>query len=303
MKKPIKAENINEYMWNPWHGCHKCSSGCLHCYMFEQDRAFGQNSNIIKLNRASFRLPVQKIRNKDTKKLEKYELQYKIPSNSIIRTCLTSDFFIEEADVWRKEAWEFIHQRKDCLFIIITKRPERILQCLPDNWLEGWHNVVINVTAENENAAWERIPILLDLPIKHRGITIAPMLERMDIRPFLSSGVIEQVSVGGERYNGSDGPCRVLELSWVKDIKEQCEEYDTAFNFYQTGSRLKLETGQIIHINPRDERGLAEFYDLDIDTDLLEHWQAEASEIELQELTEEAYRIYKQITLYDLGLN
>lgn len=289
-----------KYMWNPWHGCHKCSAGCLYCYMYEQDKNIGINSNKVTLNRTQFRLPVRKFRDK-TKKSEKYELQYKIPSGSVIMTCLTSDFFIEEADVWRHEAWEFIHERKDCLFIIITKRPERIEQCLPDNWLDGWHNVYINVTCETNEMAWLRMPIVLDLPIKHIGMNLAPMLEKMDIRPFLSSGLIEQVSVGGESYIGYEGLARTLEMTWVKDIKEQCEYYDTDFEFYQTGSRLKLENGQIIGINPRDERGLAEFYNLNN----FEHrtdWKATIKEMEMQELAENAHKIYKQITLGDLGL-
>lgn len=28
-------------MWNPWHGCHKISAGCRHCYVYREDAAFG----------------------------------------------------------------------------------------------------------------------------------------------------------------------------------------------------------------------------------------------------------------------
>ena len=24
-------------IWNPWHGCHKVSEGCAHCYMYFLD--------------------------------------------------------------------------------------------------------------------------------------------------------------------------------------------------------------------------------------------------------------------------
>ena len=289
-------------MWNPWHGCHKCSEGCLRCYMYEQDKNYGVNSNTVRVTRSGFRLPVQKVRNKENKRVEKYELTYKIPSGSLIMTCMTSDFFIEEADIWRQDAWQFIHERRDCLFQIITKRPERIKQCLPDNWLNGWNNVIISVTAENENRAWERVPILLDLPIKHKGIVIAPMLEHMDIKPFLSSGEIEQVSISGESYIGWDGIARVLKMSWVKDIKQQCEEYDVPFRFHQTGSRLELENGRILHINKRDEHGLADFYDLNIEEAGGINWKMTAEELELQSLAENAHRIYKQLTLDDWGV-
>lgn len=303
MKMAVNYElGENKYVWNPWHGCHKCSEGCQRCYVFERDRVIGVNTNIVKQNRTGFRLPVQK-RREHNKKLEKYELQYKIPSGSIIITCLTSDFFLEEADTMRIEAWNFIHERQDCLFHIITKRPERIKQCLPDNWLEGWHNVIISVTAENENRAWERIPILLNLPIRHKGINIAPMLEQMDISPFLSSGDIENVSIGGESYLGFDGLARKLKLSWVKDIAKQCIDYNTNFNFYQTGSRLELENGQIIHINKRDEHGLADFYKLNHIDDMVGDWRATAKELEMQSLAEQAHKVYKQLTLADLGVD
>ena len=27
-------------IWNPWHGCVKCSEGCQHCYMYFLDRVW-----------------------------------------------------------------------------------------------------------------------------------------------------------------------------------------------------------------------------------------------------------------------
>lgn len=283
--------------WNPWHGCHKCSEGCLRCYMYEIDKNYGRRSDIVTLARTGFRLPVQRVRSKDNRH-EKYELEYKIPSGSHVMVCLSSDFFIEEADVWRNEAWGFIHERNDCLFEIITKRPERIEQCLPDNWLDGWNNVIINVTAENENRAWERIPILLNLPIKHMGIVIEPMLEQMDIRPYLSSGLIERVTVGGESYKGWDGVARELDLAWVKDIQQQCIEYEVPFEFHQTGTRLKVANNKIISVMRKtDEYGLAQFYGFNIEEAGGINWKATAKDLELQALAESAHHIYKQLAL------
>ena len=279
---------MEKIIWNPWHGCHKCSEGCLRCYMYEMDKNYGRRSDIVTQARTGFRLPIQRVRSKD-KKHEKYELEYKIPSGSHVLTCISSDFFIEEADIWRHDAWNFIHERND--------------QCLPDNWLDGWNNVIINVTAENENRAWERIPILLDLPIKHMGIVIEPMLEQMDIRPYLSSGLIEHVTVGGESYKGWDGVARELNLNWVKDIQQQCIEYDIPFSFHQTGTRLKVDDKRIITVMKKtDEYGLAQFYGFDIEEAGGINWKATAEELELQALAENAHNIYKQLTLEDYGL-
>lgn len=39
--------------------------------------------------------------------------RYKIQSGEMIRVCMTSDFFLEEADGWRDEAWEIMRERSD----------------------------------------------------------------------------------------------------------------------------------------------------------------------------------------------
>ena len=90
-------------------------------------------------------------------------------SGEMIRVCMNSDFFLEEADPWRDEAWAIIRQRPDVKFWLLTKRPERVSACLPYDWGDGWENVMFNVTCENQRRADERIPILLDLPFKHKG--------------------------------------------------------------------------------------------------------------------------------------
>lgn len=293
---------VHTYMWNPWHGCHKCSDGCLRCYMYERDKAIGVNPSIVKRNKTEFRLPIQKQKQKGSRKLEDYEIRYKIPSGSIIMTCLTSDFFIEEADVMREEAWKFISERYECLFHIITKRPERIYQCLPDAWGDGWDNVIISVTAENTEMAWQRIPILLDLPLKYRGITIAPMLEPIDIKPFLSSGIIDTVQVSGESYNGLEGKPRILQLDWVHDLFEQCKYYDTEFDFFQTGTLLKDYEGKVVRVRRNDERSLARFYNLSLSYNhgVMSNWKDIASTIEENRRSELARSIYKQITLEEV---
>lgn len=83
---------------------------------------------------------------------------------------MTSDFFLEEADKWREDAWKIMHKRSDVVFILITKRPERIAQVLPSDWGDGYENVQLNVTCENQQRADERIPILFNLPLNTRAL-------------------------------------------------------------------------------------------------------------------------------------
>lgn len=46
-------------LWNPWHGCTKCSPGCQNCYVYRRDAEFGKDASIVKKT-ASFNLPVKK---------------------------------------------------------------------------------------------------------------------------------------------------------------------------------------------------------------------------------------------------
>lgn len=220
-------------IWNPWHGCIKCSEGCENCYMYFLDSIRDQDGRNIYKTKTNFKYPLQKNR----------AGEYKIKSGEMIRVCMTSDFFLEVADEWRAEAWEIMRIRSDVKFFLLTKRPQRVRECLPFNWGSGWENIFFNVTCENQKRADERIPILFDLPFKHKGIMTAPLIGPVDIEKYLKAGQIEQVICGGENYNGS----RICRYEWVKSLSEQCRKYDVTFNFIETGSVFEKD-GKIYNI-------------------------------------------------------
>ena len=224
-------------IWNPWHGCKKVSEGCQNCYMYFLDAMRDQDGARI-YRTGNFRYPLSKHR----------EGHYKVKSGEMIRVCMTSDFFLEEADPWRDEAWEIIRQRPDLKFFLLTKRPQRVAEHLPWDWGEGWENVMFNVTCENQRRADERIPILLSLPFKHKGIMCAPMIGPVSIKDYLPTGQIEQVLCDGENYGGT----RPLHYEWVKTLHDECVERDVTFVFLTTGRRFvkdgklyKIEDGKL----------------------------------------------------------
>jgi protein gp37 len=220
-------------IWNPWHGCIKVSEGCQHCYMYYLDRKRGMDARHIFKTRAGFDYPIQK---------DRYG-RYKIKSGELIRICMSSDFFLAEADQWRDEVWRSIKERSDVKFFILTKRPERVRDLLPDDWGDGWDNVFFNVTCENQRRADERIPLLLSLPFKHKGIMTAPFIGPVEIESYLATGQIEQVICGGENYDGAR-PCN---YDWVKSLSEQCRRHDVTFCFIETGTRF-IKDGREYHI-------------------------------------------------------
>lgn len=104
---------------------------------------------------------------------------------------------------------------------------------MPDDWGDGYDNVLIGCTVENQDRADYRLSIFKELPIKHKSIIIAPLLESVNISEYLDE-TIDEVSVGGESgYNAR--PCN---YDWILEIRQQCIEKNIPFRFHQTGANF-----------------------------------------------------------------
>jgi protein gp37 len=187
-----------EATWNPWHGCHKVSQGCKNCYMFRDKERYGQDPNIVVRSKTKFYDP----------------LKWSEPRT--IFTCSWSDFFIEEADAWRDEAFAIMALTPQHTFQILTKRPERMLEYLSvpghianaaielrkergitfpnaefnteplgygDPGAEWFplRNVWLGVSVEDQKTADERIPLLLKTPAAVRWLSMEPLLGPVDL--------------------------------------------------------------------------------------------------------------------------
>ena len=221
-------------MWNPWRGCHKYSEGCKFCYIHKGDTKRGVDTNqIVKTDK--FDAPI--LKNKKN--------EYKIKSGQIVYLCFSTDFLIEEADQWREECWKMIKERSDLTFIFLTKRIERFLECIPSDWKDGYDNVVVGCTIENQDRTDFRLSIFDKLPIKHKNIICQPLIERVDLSAHLKN--IELVVVGGE----SDYRARPLNYEWVLSIREQCMKENVHFEFRQCGTYF-IRDDKTYHLNVRD---------------------------------------------------
>lgn len=233
--------------WNPWHGCHKVSAGCQNCYVYRMDERHGKDSSIVtKLK--NFDLPIRRKRDKS----------YKIPSGEIVYTCFTSDFFVEEADEWRSEAWKMIKERSDLFFFMITKRIDRFAFCVPEDWHEGYENVMICCTVEDQERVDYRMPIYKKANIVHKALICEPLLEPLNLRPWLNEQ-IEQVTVGGESGNEA----RVCDYAWILDLRNQCEEKKIRFFFKQTGAKFQKD-GKVYRITRKQQHKQARKAGIDI---------------------------------------
>lgn len=203
--------------WNPWRGCHPVSEGCANCYMYREQRRYGRDPSVVVRSAVrTFFAPA-----------EKWE------TGRRIFVCSWSDFFIADADPWRGDAWDVIRSTRHHTYIIVTKRPERILECLPFDWLSesprGWPHVWLLVTGETQRWLEERWQFLAGVPAKVRGVSIEPMLGRIDLRGLHPTP--DWVIVGGE--SGPDA--RPVHPDWVRWVQAQCQALRVPFFFKQWG--------------------------------------------------------------------
>ena len=201
--------------------------------MYYLDGLRDKDGSEVYRTKAGFRYPLSRDR----------QGNYKVKSGEMIRVCMTSDFFLDAADAWRPEAWDIIRRRPDVKFFLLTKRPQRVREHLPQDWGDGWENVMFNVSCENQRRADERIPILLELPFKHKGIMCAPYIGPVSIEKYLKENQIEQVLCDGENYGGAR-PCH---YEWVKELRDECVRHNVTFVFCGTGRRF-VKDGRVYKI-------------------------------------------------------
>lgn len=194
------------YTWNPWVGCKKVSAGCKNCYMYREQTQRGVDPMLIRKTKTM----------RDPFKWETTE-----EKRPMVFTCSYSDFFLEEADCWRDEAWSVIRATPSIIYQILTKRIELVEERLPFDW--PLPNVWLGVTAENQEMAYERIPVLVNIEATIRFISIEPMLEEVGLG--LSPINIDWVIAGCE-----SGPhARPMDINWVRNLRDQCRSGNVPF--------------------------------------------------------------------------
>lgn len=220
--------------WNPWRGCHRHSEGCRYCYIHKGDHKRGiDTDDIIKTD--NFYAPVARDRSG----------AYRMKPGQDVFLCFSTDYLIEEADSWRGECWDMIRERPDLHFLFLTKRIERFMDCIPADWGDGYDNVTVGCTVENQDRADYRLPIFKGLPIRHRNIICQPLIEGIDLSAYLDN--VELVVVGGE----SDRNARPLDYGWVLAIREQCISHNVHFEFRQCGTHF-VKDGKVYTLKVRD---------------------------------------------------
>jgi len=253
--------------WNPIVGCSKVSPGCDNCYAERMaNRLTG-----IQATKDNYSPVISngKWNGNTSACLNQWNwpLVWKAPR--MVFVCSMGDLFHESVSFETiEQIYDMMLANDQHIFIVLTKRPERMYEFwdwllrktggvgIQDVCLKSKNNIWQGVTAENQEQANKRIPILLSIPAAKRFVSIEPMLGPVDltaIRPFICE-TITQNALSGFATNqtksfrdglpvldwvicgGESGPkARPMHPYWVSSIRYQCKAASVPFFFKQWG--------------------------------------------------------------------
>lgn len=223
------GENSNiswtDATWNVARGCTKVDEDCRFCYMYRDS-----------MNNTRYN-PLEIVRTKTV-----FNLPLKIKEPSKIFTCSLTDFFHPEIDSYRNEAWDIIRKCPQHIFQILTKRPERIIEHLPEYWNEIKDRCWLG-TSVGSDAGISRISDLIQCRqiASTLFISFEPLhgeISNFDISTLIC---IDWIIIGGESGNDTGKyryrPCK---LEWIEDLMQDFKVTSKVF-VKQLGTYLAKE--------------------------------------------------------------
>lgn len=275
--------------FNPWVGCTKLSPACDNCYAETWARRTGHpelwQGERRRTSAAYWQQPLKWNRRAeaDGRRLR------------VFCASLADVFDNQVPERWRDDLWHRIEQTPHLDWLLLTKRPQNVAKMLPDPrigvkpWGNGWPNVWLGTTAENQEEADRRIPLLLQTPAAARFVSAEPLLGPIDLRRWVGGpdedgnclrcgclwddaseehecppgfgGRLDWIIVGGE-----SGPnARELEIEWVRNLVQQCARAKVPCFLKQLGQKVR----------DRNDRGFEgeepDHWDVQGDYDRIEH--------------------------------
>ncbi|ANS03299.1 hypothetical protein [uncultured Mediterranean phage uvDeep-CGR2-KM19-C37] len=136
-----------------------------------------------------------------------------------------------------KKLWPLIERTPWLDWQLLTKRANRIAECLPKNWGDGWPNVWLGVSIENDEYAW-RADRLREVPAAIRFVSYEPALGPLDS--------LNLDGISWAIYGGESGPrFRPHSLEWARSMRDRCKAAGTAFFYKQSPNRFTERGTQI----------------------------------------------------------
>jgi len=212
-------------------GCHKVSAGCKHCYAETLIKrrmgleVWGLNGRRQRTGRAVWARPIR------------WNAEARSEGQRRRVFCASlADIFEDHPgpNSWRAEVFDVIRNARWLDFQLLTKRPENFTRMLPDDWGDGYPNVWLGTSIENNEVA-SRGHDLTAVPATVHFVSYEPAIGPLD---ELALDDIEWMIVGGESGPGY----RRMDLDWARDMRRRCEQAGVAF-FFKQNSAPRTEMG------------------------------------------------------------
>lgn len=232
-----------DHTFNAWYGCQKVSPACDHCYAEDWDRRFnkgehwGPHAPRVRTSARNWGLPI-----KWNHAAMMSGTRMKVFVNSL------GDVFDSHPSIkddWQDDLWTVIGLTQYLDWQLLTKRPQNIKHLLPDDWGDGYPNVWLGTTAENQEEADRRIPHLLDVSAKVHFLSCEPLLGPVDLTCIPVYGVpLDALRGDGHASRGlgwiiaggeSGAKARPTHPDRFRSLRDQCVAANVPFFFKQWG--------------------------------------------------------------------
>jgi len=222
---------------NFWMGCSKISEGCRNCYAATLTKnrmgldVWGPSKERPAVKNVFGKLRAQ---NRDMAAGDPSVQGAGKPHLVFVGSLMDWAEDHEGAAVLRPLMWETIRQYPGLHFQLLTKRADRIAQCLPPDWGDGYENVWLGTSIEDMRVA-HRADCLRDIPAAVRFISYEPALGSLDAIDLRG---IDWVIVGGESGSGY----RIMDHAWARSMRDKCHAEGVSF-FFKQSSAHRTEMG------------------------------------------------------------
>ncbi|MGS4947411.1 DUF5131 family protein [Meridianimarinicoccus sp. RP-17] len=260
--------------WNPITGCTMVSAGCTNCYaMGLAATRLRHHPSRAGLTRETGGRHVWTGKVRLNEQWLDQPLRWTKPR--MIFVCAHGDLFHEAVpDEWIDRVFAVMSLCPRHTFQVLTKRPERMRAWRTENrithimaaaeaeidrlgwdswpastraWeahIDGFPNVWLGTSIEDQPTADARIPDLLATPAAVRFVSAEPLLGPVDLTSMERSGgtglmrpldgrfrTLDWIIVGGESGPGA----RPMHPDWARSLRDQCHAAGVAFFFKQWG--------------------------------------------------------------------
>jgi protein gp37 len=220
-----------DHTFNPWIGCQKVSEGCHNCYAERQNNGrfhwVGEWGKDYRRTSASYwQDPIVWAK--------------RAVKDGVIRRVFCAslaDVFDDNPQVeeWRLELWSLIQKTLDIgglEWLILTKRPENIYPFMMSHWMANpTENIRLGVTAENQEMADERIPMLFGSWKGKTFVSIEPMIGSVSLMGWDGRYSRDYLPDWNWIICGAEsGPsARPMDIEWARSVRDQCQAAGVPF--------------------------------------------------------------------------